>query len=110
MRPTYLLTAAVILTALVVPPARARAAAAAPTPNPREQWLVQARAADAIGEVLMAASERAEEQVALLRRTLANAGEKQAAAPAAPGGAPAARDPQAAYRALFDHVAAEVRR
>ena len=54
-------------------PAPGPAAAPAPPPAPansREQRLIQARAADAIGEVLMAASEQAEEQVRLFRRKL----------------------------------------
>jgi hypothetical protein len=99
MRPTHLLTAS-ILACLLATPAFA-------APNPREQWLVQTRAADAIGEVLMETTSRGEAQVDALREELAKAGEKLSAAPAKLS---AARESQAAYRTLVDHVLGEIRR
>ena len=83
-------------------------AAAAAGNDQRQQWIVQARAADAIGEVLMAAGERAESQVDLMRQELGRAGEKAAAAGATAKSA--TRESQAAYRALFDQVMAEASR
>ena len=86
-------------------------AAAAPT-NPRDEWIVQTRAADAIGEVLMGAMDRAESQVDLLRRQLQGADQNPAPAPvpAAAATTSATRESRTAYRALVDQVVAEVRR
>ena len=121
MRPTNRLTAA-ILAVLVGIPARANAAAAAAAPekvvDQRAAWIGQARSADAIGEVLMAAGERAEARVDLLRRKLAEAGERPVPAtgasattsPATAAAAAAARQTQSAHRELFDRVMAELRR
>jgi hypothetical protein len=79
--------------------------------TPREQWLIQTRAADAIGEVLMNVSARAESFVNEMRHELAKAGEESAAAtPATTGKSPATRESPAAYRALVDPVVAQVRR
>src|SRR5687768_16948081 len=71
----------------------------------REQWIIQTRAADAIGAVLTGASERAHDEVDRLRRELANAGEKPAAARAT---STATRESEKGYRALLDQVVAEV--
>jgi hypothetical protein len=109
--PTQLLLVAVIAACLVANSAFAAAPAAPAAPvapaNQRSEWLVQVHAADAIGEVLMAVSPRAEAHVDELRRELGNvaAGEKPA-----PVTLPATKESQAAYRQLLDLVVAEVRR
>ena len=79
-------------------------AAAPVAAGPRDQWLIHARAADAIGEVLMAASSRAEARVDELRHELGASADTHDAA------ATPAHASQAAYRQLLDQVVAEVRR
>jgi len=102
MRPLPLLTAAILACLFAT-------ATTAAAQNAREQWLVQTRAADAVGEVLMEANTRGEAQVDALRNELVKAGQKTL--PAASGvKSPATRESQAGYRALVEHVAAEVRR
>ncbi|MEA2709320.1 MAG: hypothetical protein QOF78_1921, partial [Phycisphaerales bacterium] len=106
MRTTHLLIAMMLAIALAAP-------AHGVASDAREQWMIQTRAADAIGEVLMDASDRAERQVDLLRRELTKAEPKSAAAAA--GGAKSIRAPgsggaQTAYRDLAARVVAEVER
>jgi hypothetical protein len=99
------------VTCLVAVPAHAAATVApvVPAPNGRALWLLQARAADAIGEVLMNAGERAEAEVDLMRHALADASKKlpNTTTSTKP---PATRETQVAYRALFDQVLADVHR
>jgi hypothetical protein len=102
MRPAHLLLA--VIAALFCDHV-ARAAGAPPPASPRDQWLLQAQAADVIGEVLMAASPRAEARVDELRHELAKAGEK----PAVATSSPATKESQAAYRQLLEQVIADVR-
>jgi hypothetical protein len=106
-----------LLVGCFVSSAAAVAAAAAGGNEQRQQWIVQTRAADAIGEVLMTASERAESQLERMRQQLATRDEAPAptaaTAPTAPmttNNSPATRQSQAAYRALFEKVMAEASR
>ena len=105
MRPIHFLIATIVAGVCGVSSAQA---AAAPLANARQQWLLQARAADVIGEILMDASERAESQVDALRHQLAAANAK--APVTLPTQSPATRESQAAYRAVVDRVIAELQR
>jgi hypothetical protein len=104
MRPIRFLILAIVIGAGGTPTAHA----AAPAANSRQQWLAQTRAADVIGEILMAADERAESQVEALRHQLTQANVKPPVT--LPTQPPPTRESQAAYRALVDRVIAEVQR
>src|SRR5688500_3996356 len=99
MRLTHVLVAAAAVVIGSMPGSAPAVAATATS----EQWRVQAHAADAIGEVLMSATERAEAEVDALRREVGDVGRQKAAArvPASPATRPAApADTTAAFREL----------
>ena len=95
------------LCAILLAPAAARAVVG----DQRPQLLVQARAADALGEVLTRATARADAQVNQLR-AMAGPTAPNAAAPRqpAPAAAPAAGAKPPTYRELFDRAVNQIRR